>query len=310
MKKQFLLPIVILLSAILYCSTGKAQNTFPASGRAGVGTLSPTSDFQVRGITKLGGQPDFAKIDSNGNLSFGGTASYLVGGNHYVFQFASNPNFGLFLSNTYKRYEFRNNYGNSVFSISVYTGDGEIKGGMQVGNSINNVAGNIRWSGTDFEGYNGTTWLSLTNQELLSQVETLETENTVLQNEIANINLEIANLQSIQSTCCSLGVNTNNSSNESAHDKETLINQPTLAQNVPNPFTQNTTITYYLPNNTQNAQLVINSLSGSIMKVFTLSGTGIGQVTINGGEIPAGNYTYSLLINGNKVDSKQMTLTK
>jgi len=40
----------------------------------------------------------------------------------------------------------------------------EIKGGLLIGNTINNVAGNIRWNPvtSDFEGYDGSTWKSLT----------------------------------------------------------------------------------------------------------------------------------------------------
>ena len=38
----------------------------------------------------------------------------------------------------------------------------DINGGIKIGNSNNNYAGAIRWTGSDFEGYNGSSWLSLT----------------------------------------------------------------------------------------------------------------------------------------------------
>jgi hypothetical protein len=39
----------------------------------------------------------------------------------------------------------------------------ELSGAIKLGTSAANTTGAIRWSGTDFEGYNGTTWLSLTS---------------------------------------------------------------------------------------------------------------------------------------------------
>ena len=37
-------------------------------------------------------------------------------------------------------------------------------GAIIIGNTVTNVSGSIRWTGSDFEGYNGNTWLSLTSQ--------------------------------------------------------------------------------------------------------------------------------------------------
>ncbi len=38
----------------------------------------------------------------------------------------------------------------------------DVNGGVKVGNSSATAPGTIRWTGTDFEGYNGTEWVSLT----------------------------------------------------------------------------------------------------------------------------------------------------
>lgn len=38
----------------------------------------------------------------------------------------------------------------------------EVNGGIKLGNTSNANAGTIRWTGTDFEGYNGSQWVSLT----------------------------------------------------------------------------------------------------------------------------------------------------
>ena len=38
----------------------------------------------------------------------------------------------------------------------------EVNGGIKLGNTTNTNAGTLRWTGTDFEGYDGSSWVSLT----------------------------------------------------------------------------------------------------------------------------------------------------
>jgi hypothetical protein len=53
------------------------------------------------------------------------------------------------------------NNGTDTFSVNA-TGDVTASGGLTVGNSSSTSAGTIRWTGTDFEGFDGSNWLSLT----------------------------------------------------------------------------------------------------------------------------------------------------
>jgi hypothetical protein len=81
-----------------------------------------------------------------------------------------------------------------------------------------------------------------------------------------------------------------------------------LEQNQPNPFSENTTIKYYLPNSTERATMAIADMNGVVLKTFTLAGKGYGQVLIGGGSLPSGTYIYTLTVNGERVDSKRMML--
>jgi len=54
--------------------------------------------------------------------------------------------------------------------------------------------------------------------------------------------------------------------------------------------------------------LVIYSVDGRQLKTFTLSKGGMNEVTINAGALSSGQYMYSLLVDGKKVDSKNMIL--
>ncbi|MEP6467327.1 MAG: tail fiber domain-containing protein [Parafilimonas sp.] len=82
-----------------------------------------------------------------------------------------------------------------------------------------------------------------------------------------------------------------------------------LLQNAPNPFVQNTSVKCYVPTSVQQAQLVVYNLSGQLIKSYSLT-SGMNTVTINAGTLSSGQYTYSLVADGKKVDSKSMIMTK
>ena len=52
--------------------------------------------------------------------------------------------------------------GNVGIGISSPTEKLEVNGAIKIGNTTNTNAGTIRWTGSDFEGYTGTDWVSLT----------------------------------------------------------------------------------------------------------------------------------------------------
>jgi len=92
-------------------------------------------------------------------------------------------------------------------------------------------------------------------------------------------------------------------------DNEILSNQgAVLYQNVPNPSSIGTTIKYELPNNYSSATLHIYNTVGAQVKIFTLKDS-TKEVKIAANELTAGTYIYTLIVNGEKVDSKRMILT-
>lgn len=82
-----------------------------------------------------------------------------------------------------------------------------------------------------------------------------------------------------------------------------------LYQNAPNPFSQITTIEYLLAENVQKAMICIYDMNGTQLKCIPLHLTGYGNITINGSELKSGIYFYSLLADGQLIDTKKMVLT-
>ena len=89
-----------------------------------------------------------------------------------------------------------------------------------------------------------------------------------------------------------------------------LSNAPLLYQNIPNPFNTATKINYYLPVGTQGASIVFYDTYGKQMKTVQLSQTGNGTINLTPENLASGIYSYSLVVNGNIVDTKRMLLQK
>ena len=82
-----------------------------------------------------------------------------------------------------------------------------------------------------------------------------------------------------------------------------------LFQNTPNPFNHSTTIRYSIPANAKKALITITTSGGSKLKTFDLKNNGRDNIEISGGQLSAGTYIYSLIIDDILIDSKWMVLT-
>ena len=92
--------------------------------------------------------------------------------------------------------------------------------------------------------------------------------------------------------------------------KSNLSEEAILYQNNPNPFDYETEIKYYLPDAATDAALYIYDMNGTQIKKYIVADSGDGSVTIQGSELQAGMYLYSLIAEGQVIDTKRMILTK
>src|SRR5574344_337818 len=82
-----------------------------------------------------------------------------------------------------------------------------------------------------------------------------------------------------------------------------------LYQNTPNPFKENTEIRFQLSADAKNSLICIFDMQGKMLKQISIDPSQ-SSITIDGTEFNAGMYLYSLVINGNEIDTKRMILTK
>ncbi len=83
-----------------------------------------------------------------------------------------------------------------------------------------------------------------------------------------------------------------------------------LYQNSPNPFGLATEIRYSLPDQVQRAVIYIYNLQGRQIKSMELTQKGNGKITLSAGELEAGMYIYSMIVDGEEVDTKRMIISK
>lgn len=82
-----------------------------------------------------------------------------------------------------------------------------------------------------------------------------------------------------------------------------------LSQNKPNPFKVTTTVACVIPENVSTAFLCVYDLNGSQKLRRDIKQRGNVDVTIEGNSLTAGMYIYTLVCDGQEIDSKRMILT-
>lgn len=83
-----------------------------------------------------------------------------------------------------------------------------------------------------------------------------------------------------------------------------------LFEGKPNPFTNETLIEYYLPDNSKTASIMITNLEGKSVKSQTiLSRRGKGYINFSSAGLSAGVYLCSLIVNSEVIETKKLVLS-
>lgn len=127
----------------------------------------------------------------------------------------------------------------------------------------------------------------------------------VLVEAIKDQQLQIKNLSAQIEDCCK-----NNNLKSASIAAGTIENKAKLDQNIPNPFSKETRIGCFIPEDATTSILYIYNMNGVQLQQYNLNGIGNQTVTISGNSFQAGMYLYSLIVDGKEIDTKRMILTK
>lgn len=83
-----------------------------------------------------------------------------------------------------------------------------------------------------------------------------------------------------------------------------------LGQNTPNPFRENTVVSYKVLQGISNAQIAVYDAAGKILKQYSIPANENGTLRIDAATLPSGTYHYALFVDGKIVDTKKMVLIK
>jgi hypothetical protein len=167
-----LIPRIPLASSAYSMSTLGVRgytNVFPAEGNVGVGTTTPSHPLHIAADQMTG-----LRFDGMLSASWANIILNAQGG-------ASHPSYEYYRQGMYRGRTYLDNDNNwrlqlggdrfvTVKSETGLVGIGtedpaerlDVAGGIRLGGTDDMNAGTIRWTGADFEGYNGSSWQSLT----------------------------------------------------------------------------------------------------------------------------------------------------
>jgi hypothetical protein len=111
------------------------------------------------------------------------------------------------------------------------------------------------------------------------------------------------------SQCCN---NDKNEQQPSFSQTVTVSNQKAIVlnQNSPNPFKEQTSITFQIPEYVKSAQIVFIDNLGNILNQVEITERGYGELIVYAQDLSSGLYTYYLVADGKTVESKKMVVAK
>ena len=146
-------------------------------------------------------------------------------------------------------------------------------------------------------------------QELQSTVDAQSRKIKELEKEISTNNNTFNNPRNVRKKMLAPSTTEDEEETDNIIEEDDVAINAFLFQNTPNPFSTQTEIKYYLPENAENAILYVFSLNGDMLLSKPITQTGNGSIIVSGSELKPGMYIYTLAVNGVEADSKRMILT-
>jgi hypothetical protein len=123
---------------------------------------------------------------------------------------------------------------------------------------------------------------------IIKAVQELSQENNKLREEVTKLNQQMAKFNIVQSSIST--------------------GKGTLLQNMPNPASSSTNISYSVPEEANRTQLLITDATGKSIRQITLSSSGVLNLDVSA--LASGVYNYSLVVDNKIVETKKLTVIR
>ena len=123
----------------------------------------------------------------------------------------------------------------------------------------------------------------------------------LLQAELAALKIRTNTLEIAVETCCGIIL---------SHEAPFSVSNAVLGDDFPNPFDELTIIQYFLPSSAGSGTVEIVNGAGVLVRSIQLTGYGNGHIILSTDGFESGSYTYSMVVDGQVIDSKNMMVTK
>ena len=148
---------------------------------------------------------------------------------------------------------------------------------------------------TDDKGVKGIAYVEIIPL-LIEAIKEQQIQNEELRNQIED--------------CCKKSDNLKSASTATSITDKLAEKTAQLDQNIPNPFSKETQIGFFIPEVSGTSVLYIYNMNGTQLQQYFVTGKGKQSITISGSSLEPGMYLYALVIDGKEVDTKRMILTK
>jgi len=116
-------------------------------------------------------------------------------------------------------------------------------------------------------------------------------------------------ITSIEENCCKTIMKSASIATEITNNINITEGKAQLNQNVPNPFSKETKIGFFIPEGSNSSVLYIYNMQGTQLQQYNINNKGDQEVIINGNSFVPGMYLYSLIVDSKEIDTKRMILT-
>jgi hypothetical protein len=138
-------------------------------------------------------------------------------------------------------------------------------------------------------------------------LEVLAYDHVLTQLEIADVTDYLKCKYSINYTTCNEPIDCTTGINDNSN---LLKKKNILFQNTSNPFVDETTVQFYVDDMKDKAFITVYNPNGKELRRYPIMHEGKGSIKIVADDLAQGLYFYSLVIDGAKIDTKRMILSK